>query len=122
VVKGISPGDEVDDENLDKDQPEASFYQEARQLVRGPPPPRKEGGNATQEDECRSAEVGNPTRKEKEWGCRLQVGWVGMSQVKQVSQVIDGHNEHNKAAKQIDRKDTGFRGRDYGRFRRDKGN
>jgi hypothetical protein len=54
--------------------------------------------------------MGDPSRKEKYRRCRMKVGRKGVTEMKHVPEVIDGHNEHHYSTKQIDGGNAGFGG------------
>ena len=99
-VQGEGPG-KLDDRELHHDEEQASGQKKPADLASASPGGAIEiGRNPGQEDENRRAEMGDPARHEQ--GRLGDVAGIHAAVAKEIARMIEGHQQHDQAAKQVD--------------------
>jgi hypothetical protein len=116
VVKGVKGYAKRNDHTFDQDQHKASFDQEAAELGFCLFPAHQPGRRAGQENKDRRTEMGDPAGKKQAGCCEIKICRTGIDStgapgkhhfMKEIADMIQGHNDHDNTPEYIDRVDPG---------------
>jgi len=108
IIKGVGCKAKGDDGAFDDHQPDTSFDEEEALFFWSTTHTCQAGGDAAEEYEGRSAKMGDKACKEQNGCGDRQVCRCGMTFVKGIPDMVDGHDQHDCATYYIDGFDAVF--------------
>jgi hypothetical protein len=98
---------EIDEGELDKNQPKTTRKQLASHILRRAAPlPLQIDRSPGESDESRSAKVRGPSCDKQRRPAQSRVSGVDVNVGEELARVIEGHQDHQKPAQHIDRFDA----------------